>query len=93
MIKEQWKIFCRTLYTNLILMERGAEREMEESFRRDKPYSDRQRLLKKVKWCEEYKKKVVESVNNRQFCLKDGDVEVIESKGYDYYFSYMDCSL
>lgn len=92
-LKEEWKIFCRYLYSNVLQIEKGIDAELEESFRQDKPFSDRLRLIKKVEFCKEYKEKIVKSVEEREFCLQDGDVEVIEKLGYNYYFKYMDCHL
>lgn len=93
MIKEEWKIFCRTLYANVLRVEKGIDTQLEQSFRMNKPFSDRQRLLNKIKFCSEYKQKIIDSVANREFELQDGDVEIIESKGYTYYFKYLDCRL
>lgn len=92
-LKEEWKIFCRYLYSNVLQMEKGVDVELEESFRQDKPFTDRLRLINKIKYCKEAKEKIVKSVNEREFYLQDGDVEVIEKLGYTYYFKYMDCYL
>lgn len=92
-IKEEWKIFCRELYANLLRMERKSEIELEESFRLDKPYADRKRILFKIRMCDDYKQKIIESVKEREFVIKDGDVEIIEKFGYRYYFRYVECGL
>ncbi|MEG7668181.1 hypothetical protein, partial [Listeria monocytogenes] len=74
-------------------MEKGIDAQLEDSFRQDKPFSDRLKLINKIKFCQEYKQKIVKSVEEREFDLKDGDFKVIQELGCNYYFKYMDCYL
>lgn len=92
-LKEEWKIFCRGLYRNLLLMEKSAEIEIETSFKTNKPFSDRQRLINKLKFCEEYKAKVIYSVSHKEFNLGDGDEEIILNLGATYYFKFREPTL
>ena len=92
-IKEEWKIFCRTLYSNVLRMEADTQLKISQSRNNGSVFSERRKLLDKIKWCEKSKIEIMDSIKNKEFIFKDGDMEYIQSKGYEAYFRCRDCIL
>ena len=85
-LKEEWLIFCRGLYANILAMERKIDGELEESFKTGKPFSDRQRLLGKARWIMVEKPRIEYEAKNKVFSLQDDTAELIELHGVQKYF-------
>jgi len=87
-IKEQWVLFCRNLYRNLLIIEKKFDynKLLEESYSQNKPFTHREKLIKKKKLISEYKKKIEYSARNKKFELEDGDFDYILKNGYFKFF-------
>lgn len=92
-IKEQWKIYCRTIYTRILKMEKKLVDKFHSSRKIGVPYIERKVIQDKIVRCSNLKKKIEQSVKTKQFVLEEYDYEVINDKGFDYYFKYLDGSL
>lgn len=87
-IREEWKIYCRKLYRLTLDFEKKVQEQIEESFRTDKPFSHRQALIKKLRWCDEEKKRITKAVDEKQFYIGEDDPDIIEKLGWEYFFRY-----
>jgi len=79
-------MFCDTLYKNIDVMEQKCYEEYKRCIKYDKPFSGRLSLQKKLSLCKEYRKKITESSQKKQFNLDDDDFEYIIKNGYQQYF-------
>lgn len=89
-IREQWKKFARYLYSNVLKIEKNTEREFINSRKIGIPFIERKSLANKILKCEETKKKLEQSVKKRPYDLCEEDYEIINEKGFEYFFKYYD---
>lgn len=86
-IKENWKIFCRKLYSNVLKLEQETIKKDAQMRNAGQTFSQRRPFKEKLKRCERYKKIIKDSASKKEFVLQHGDDEIILNKGWDYYFT------
>lgn len=89
-IKEQWKIFCRTLYANCLQMEKKAEKDFVGSRKAGLPFVERKKIADKISWCKKRQQALVKSVKDREFILEEEDYDIINARGFKTWFRIYD---
>jgi len=92
-MRHNWKLFCDKLLANISQIEATTHREMTQSRNRGEPYEKRKILQRKLELSKKYREITKKSADEKILELQDGDEEIIQNKGWDYYFSYVNCGL
>jgi len=81
-IQKEWKQFCRGLYSNLLAIEKDAEKQYMKDFKSDMSFQER---IWKIKKCQEYKN-LIKEFADKKIEITNKLVDVISTRGFDYYF-------
>jgi hypothetical protein len=89
-IKEQWKLFARIIYKNLLLIEVKTKKEFIDSRKFGKSFIERKKLMDVLEKCSKLKTKIEQSVKDRKFYMSEIDYDIINDKGFEFWFRNFD---
>ncbi len=92
-IRKAWGNFCLKLLLNVDKIETTTFREDAQARNAGQTFSERKSYKDKLKQCTRYRDMIKKSAKEKTLVLQDGDEEIILDRGWDYYFSYVNCNL